>query len=62
MKTLSAYLAILLASTGIIATAATIDLNRDPPQPQSTICGDIVNANIEYSTSIGEMAAAGNLD
>ena len=34
-----------------ISPSQTVDLNSVPSQPLPTICGDIVNANQEYSQS-----------
>ncbi|KAK4895057.1 hypothetical protein LTR27_006924 [Elasticomyces elasticus] len=49
MKRPSAHQALLLVSAILITgSAAIVDLNRDPPQPHSTICGDIVSANLDY--------------
>ncbi|KAK3652434.1 hypothetical protein LTR56_005144 [Elasticomyces elasticus] len=49
MKRPSAHQVLLLVSATLITgSAAIVDLNRDPPQPQPTICGDIVSANLEY--------------
>lgn len=36
----------LLAGLALAQVQETIDINRYPPQPQETVCGDIVTANL----------------
>jgi hypothetical protein len=36
----------LLVGLALAQAQAAIDINRYPPQPQETICGDIVSANL----------------
>jgi hypothetical protein len=46
MSCWSVALFTLLAGLALAQVQENIDINRYPPQPQETVCGDIVTANL----------------